>query len=317
MPYAVQFDTHGGPEVLTYRHVERPTPLPGERLIRVFAAGLNYIDTYHRTGYYPVPELPSGLGVEGAGVDEETGQRVAFVTSQPGAYAQYVCIPEHKLVPLPDDIEFDTAAAMMLKGMTARYLLRQTYPVSAGDMILVHAAAGGVGLILCQWAAYLGATVIGTVGSPEKAELARAHGCAHPILYRGEDVVKRVREITGGEGVQVVYDSVGRDTFEDSLACLKPRGLMVTFGQSSGAVTAFDPVLLSRNGSLFLTRPTLFQYIDTREELEENVRELFHVVREERVAIPVRQRFALAEAAEAHRALEARQTTGSTVLIVD
>ncbi|MFW6228355.1 MAG: quinone oxidoreductase family protein, partial [Alkalispirochaeta sp.] len=206
---------------------------------------------------------------------------------------------------------------MMLKGMTARYLLRQTYPVSAGETILVHAAAGGVGLILCQWAAYLGATVIGTVGSQEKAELARANGCHHPVLYREENVIDRVREITGGDGVAVVYDSVGKDTFEASMQCLRPRGLLVSFGQSSGAITAFDPVLLSRNGSLFMTRPTLFHYIAAREELEENSRELFSVVQGGNVKIPVMQRYHLDEASEAHRALEARETTGSTVFVID
>ena len=317
MPYAIQIDRHGGPEVLESRDVSMPTPGPGEVVVRVHAAGLNYIDTYHRTGYYPVPQLPTGLGVEGAGVVEGTGRRVAFVVPSPGTYQQYRCVPESQLVDLPAEIEFEQAAAMMLKGMTARFLLRQTYPVSSGDTILVHAAAGGVGLVLCQWAAHLGATVIGTVGSPEKAELARANGCAHPVLYREESVVERVREITDGAGVDVVYDSVGKDTFEQSLQCLRQRGLMVTFGQSSGAVAAFDPVLLSRHGSLFLTRPTLFNYIAEREALEENSAELFEVVTGGHVSIPVRQRFPVSQAADAHRALEARETTGSTVLLVD
>lgn len=315
--YGIQVERHGGPEVLKYGEIDQPEPGEGEVLVRVHAAGLNYIDTYHRTGYYPVPALPTGLGVEGAGVVEGTDRRVAFAVASPGTYQQYRTVPESQLVDIPDGIEFEAAAAMMLKGMTARYLLRQTYPVSAGDTILVHAAAGGVGLVLCQWAAYLGATIIGTVGSEEKAELARANGCTHPILYRTENVVDRVRELTGGTGVDVVYDSVGRDTFEQSLQCLRPRGLMVTFGQSSGAVTAFDPVHLSRNGSLFLTRPTLFHYVAEREALEENSRELFDVVLGGHVMIPVRQRFPLNEAAEAHRALESRRTTGSTVLIVD
>jgi NADPH2:quinone reductase len=220
-------------------------------------------------------------------------------------------------VDLPPQIAFEDAAAMMLKGMTARYLLRQTYPVSAGDTILVHAAAGGVGLVLCQWAAYLGVTVIGTVGSEDKARLARENGCTHPILYRSENVVERVKQLTDGRGVDVVYDSVGKDTFEDSLRCLRPRGLMVTFGQSSGPVTGFDPVQLSRNGSLFLTRPTLFHYVAQRAELEENSSELFDVVLNGHVKIPVRQRYPLKDAAQAHDALEARRTTGSTVLIVD
>lgn len=317
MTFGIQIDRHGGPEVLEYREFPTPTPGPGEVLVRVHAAGLNFIDTYHRTGYYPVPQLPAGLGVEGAGVVDGTDRRVAFAIPSAGTYQQYRCVPTSQLVDIPEEIGFEQAAAMMLKGMTARYLLRQTYPVSSGDTVLIHAAAGGMGTILVQWASYLGATVIGTVGSAEKAELTRAGGCDYPILYREENVVERVREITDGAGVDVVYDSVGRDTFDASLQCLRPRGLMVTFGQSSGAVEAFDPVQLSRAGSLFLTRPTLFHYIAEREELEENSRELFDVVSGGNVEIPVRQTFPLKDAAEAHRALEARKTTGSTVLIVD
>lgn len=326
MSYAIRFDRHGGPEVLEYREVSTPKPGAGEVLVRVHAAGLNFIDTYHRTGYYPLPGLPSGLGVEAAGEIEalgdgvkgwKVGQRVGYATARIGAYAQHQVVPAKELVGLPDSIDDVAAAGMLLKGMTARYLLRQTYPVSKDDVILVQAAAGGVGLILCQWAAYLGATVIGTVGSPEKAELARSNGCHHTILYREEDVAERVRKITHGEGVQVVYDSVGRSTFHASLSCLRQRGLMVTFGQSSGAVEAFDPVLLSRHGSLFLTRPTLFHYIAEPEELRENSEELFDVVSSGAVTIPVRQTMPLADAAEAHRALEGRRTTGSTVLIVD
>ena len=317
MQKGIQIDQHGGPEVLHYRDLQVPTPKEGEVLVRVRAAGLNFIDTYHRTGYYPLPALPSGLGVEGAGVVDGTDRRVAFAVPSIGTYQQYRVVPEEQLVDLPEDISFEAAAAMMLKGMTARYLLRQTYPVKAGDTILVHAAAGGVGLVLCQWASYLGATVIGTVGSREKADLATAHGCHHPIYYRKENVVSRVQEITAGAGVDVVYDSVGRDTFEKSMQCLHPRGLMVTFGQSSGAVEAFDPVMLSRHGSLFLTRPTLFHYVAEREELVENATELFGVVRGGHVKIPVRQQFPVQDAAEAHRALESRATTGSTVLIVD
>ena len=325
MPKSVQFTTHGGPDVLSVVETPKPEPVSGEVRIRLYAAGLNYIDTYHRTGYYPVPSLPSGIGLEGAGVIDaigpdvqgwSEGQRVAFVVTSLGTYAEYRTVPADRLVALPDEIEFEQAAGMMLKGMTARYLLRQTYPVSSEDAILVHAAAGGVGLILCQWAAYLGATVIGTVGSPEKAELARANGCAYPVLYREEDVVDRVREITGGDGVAVVYDSVGRDTMEQSLQCLRQRGLLVSFGQSSGPVEGFDPVMLSRHGSLFLTRPTLFHYVASREELEENAGELFSVVRSGNVTIPVRQRYGLDEAAEAHRALQARETTGSTVFVI-
>ncbi|MFA7566104.1 MAG: quinone oxidoreductase [Alkalispirochaeta sp.] len=326
MAQYVQFSKHGGPEVLTLAEGPKPEPGPGEVRVRLIAAGLNYIDTYHRTGYYPVPKLPSGIGLEGAGVvdalgsgvtDWKTGQRVAFVVTSLGSYAQFRTVPADRLVVLPDRMEFEQAAGMMLKGMTARYLLRQTYPVSSGETILVHAAAGGVGLILCQWAAFLGATVIGTVGSPEKAELARKNGCAYPVLYREEDVVERVRDITGGAGVSAVYDSVGKDTLTQSLQCLRPRGLLVSFGQSSGPVDQFDPVLLSRHGSLFMTRPTVFHYVATREELEENTAELFSVVQSGDVTIPVNQRYTLDQAAEAHRALENRETTGSTVFLID
>lgn len=326
MAFAIQCEKHGGPEVMEYREVPLRDPGPGEVRVRVHAAGLNYIDVYHRTGYYPSPALPIGLGMEGAGVVDAVGpgvtlwaggERVAYVAGPPGAYAQYHTVKADRLVRLPSDLDFEQAAAMMLKGMTVRYLLRQTYPVRAGETILVHAAAGGVGLILCQWARHLGATVIGTVGSREKAEIARDAGCTHPVLYREDSVVEAVHEITGGEGVGVVYDSVGQDTFEQSLACLRPRGLMVSFGQSSGAVDAFDPVLLSRNGSLYLTRPTIFDYTGTRDELMENAQELFSVVSDGAVQIPVRGRFPLAEAARGHQALENRQTTGSTVFVVE
>ncbi len=322
----VQFARHGGPEVLALAEREIPLPGEGEVTVRLYAAGLNYIDTYHRTGYYPVPQLPSGIGLEGAGVIESVGsgvtgwkegQRIAFVVTSPGSYADHRTVPAGSLIALPDDVEFEQAAGMMLKGMTARYLLRQTYPVSSEETILVHAAAGGVGLILCQWAAYLGVTVIGTVGSPEKADLARRNGCTHAVLYRQEDVVQRVRDITEGAGVSVVYDSVGKDTLEQSLQCLRSRGLLVSFGQSSGPVQGFDPVLLSRHGSLYLTRPTLFHYVEAREELEENSAELFSVVLSGAVKIPVNQRYPLDKAAEAHRALETRETTGSTVFIMD
>lgn len=326
MPWAVQIDEFGGPEVLTWREVVMPKPGDGELLVRITAAGLNFIDTYHRTGYYPVPSLPATLGMEGVGHIAEigpgvtgwtVGDRVGFAGPRRGTYAQYHVVPESSAVALPDEIEDVQAAAMMLKGMTARYLLRQCYDVGPGDTILVHAAAGGVGSILVQWAHYLGATVIGTVGSVEKAERARSYGCDHPVLYREEEVVDRVREITDGRGVEVVYDSVGRDTFEQSLSCLRPRGLMVTFGQSSGAVEAFDPVMLSRHGSLFLTRPVLFDYIKAREEIDANAGELFALVSRGVLDIPARQTFPISEAADAHRALEARATQGSTVLIVD
>ena len=314
----------GAPDVLVYESFDPGTPGEGEVLIAQEAAGLNFIDVYHRTGYYPLPALPHGIGMEAAGEVVETGpgvdwlqrgDRVAYVTPPPGAYATERVIPAAKLLKLPDGIGNQLAAGMMLKGLTAQYLLRQTYQVAPGETILVHAAAGGVGLILCQWANHLGARVIGTVGSEEKAELAKAHGCEFPILYRQEDVVKRVKEITDGEGCPVVYDSVGKDTFEKSLDCLKRRGVLVSFGQSSGPVEPVPPVLLSRKGSLYLTRPTLFDYTATRLELEAAAEDLFAVVEAGKVSIEVNQRFALSEAAEAHRALEARKTTGSTILV--
>lgn len=325
MAQAVRFDRHGGPDVLHVTDVPTPDPGPDEVVVRVVAAGLNYIDTYHRTGYYPVAALPSGIGVEGAGIVAQVGasvatwqpgDRVAWVLATPGSCAEMVVVPAGRLVRVPPSISLEAAAAMMLKGMTARYLLKETYAVKRGDTILVQAAAGGVGLILTQWAASLDVTVIGTVGSEEKAELARAAGCTYPILYRDEDVAARVNEITGGEGVPVVYDSVGRDTMAASLASLRRRGVLVSFGQSSGAVEGFDPVLLSRHGSLYLTRPTLFHYIATRDELETTAGDLFAAVTDGLVSIPVRQRWPLAAIADAHRALEGRATVGSTVLDV-
>ena len=291
--------------------------------MRQHAAGLNFIDVYHRTGLYPQP-LPFTPGVEGAGVVElvgdgvehvEAGDRVAYA-GPIGGYAEVRLIDADRLVKLPDDFGFDLAAAMMLQGMTARMLLRSVYPVAAGDMILVHAAAGGVGLILCQWAAALGATVIGTVSTDDKADLARAHGCQHPIVYTRQDFVAEVERITSGAKLPVVYDSVGSDTFRRSLDCLRPRGLMVSFGQSSGPVEPFSPNLLQQKGSLFLTRPTLFHYIASRAELEASTAELFEIVGSGGVRIEVKQRFPLAEAADAHRALEARATSGSTILTV-
>ncbi len=298
-------------------------PGPGEALVRHTAIGLNFIDTYHRTGLYPV-DLPCGLGIEAAGVVEavgpgvtevSVGDRVAYGGGPIGAYSQTRVMPAAHLVTLPGGIGDEQAAAMMIKGLTAQYLLRQTYRVEPGNTVLVHAAAGGVGLILCQWAAALGATVIGTVGSDAKAELARNHGCRHPIVYTREDFVEKVRALTGGVGVPVVYDSVGRATWEGSLDCLRRRGLMVTFGNASGPVPAFEPGLLALKGSLFVTRPTLFSYASTREELLAMSRELFDVVENGTVRIEVRQRFPLERAADAHRALEARETTGSTVLL--
>jgi NADPH2:quinone reductase len=326
MSWAVQIDRFREPEELVYREVEQPKAGVGEVLVRVGAAGLNYIDTYHRTGYYPIPSLPATLGVEGAGTIVEIGrdatnvsigQRVGFVGPMRGAYAQYHVVPANATIPLPDWIDDVHAAAMLLKGMTVRYLVRQCFDVRRGTTVLVHAAAGGVGSILVQWAHELGATVIGTVGSDEKAHLAESLGCDHAIRYREQSVSERVREITDGRGVDVVYDSVGRDTIEESLASLRTRGLLVSFGQSSGAIEGFDPVVLSRHGSLFLTRPTLFDYIAERTELGENAADLFGVVSRGAVTIPARQTYPLADAAEAHRALQARETQGSTVLVVD
>ena len=324
MPHAIRFHEAGGPEVLRWEEVEVGAPASGQVRLRQTAVGLNFIDTYHRTGLYPVPEFPSGIGLEAAGVVEAVGpdvaelrpgDRVAYASPPIGAYAEARLMPADRLVKLPDDIDDRTAAAMMLQGMTAQYLLRRTHRVAPGETILVHAAAGGVGLILCQWAKHLGATVIGTVGSEEKAAVARAHGCDHPILYRTENVVDRVREITGGAGVPVVYDSVGKDTFASSLDCLAPLGLMVTFGSSSGPVPPVDVAVLSAKGSLFLTRPTLFTYTAKRADLPASATDLFDVVRRGAVRIAVNQTYPLREAAQAHRDLEARRTTGSTVLL--
>jgi NADPH:quinone reductase len=324
MPHAIRIYQTGGPEVLQWEEVSVPAPGPGEVRIRHTAVGLNYIDVYHRTGLYPIGDLPSGLGLEGAGevvaVGPEVahfkpGDRVAYAHGPLGAYSTERVIPAQRLVPLPDGIDTELAAAMMLQGMTARYLLRRTYRVKAGDTILFHAAAGGVGLIACQWAKHLGATVIGTVGSSAKAELAKAHGCDHPILYKEEDFVARVRELTDGRGVAAVYDSVGQETFLKSLDCLQPLGIMVSFGQSSGPVESFNPGLLAAKGSLYLTRPSLMVYIAAREDLLESATDLFGVVQSGAVKIEVNQRYPLAEAARAHTDLEARKTSGSTLLM--
>ena len=325
MSKAIRIHEVGGPDALRYETVEVGSPGPGEALLRQTAAGLNYIDTYQRSGLYPLPSLPAVLGMEGAGVVEavgegvtevEIGDRVAYSMAI-GAYAERRVVPSKVLVRLPDGIGDEQGAAMMLKGCTAQYLLRRTYRVESGDTILIHAAAGGVGLIVCQWAKHLGATVIGTVGGPDKAALAKAHGCDHAIDYKTEDWIKRVREITSGAGLPVVYDSVGNDTFMSSLDCLRPRGLMVSFGQSSGAIAPFDPGVLAQKGSLFLTRPSLAIYVATREELEATAADLFDVVLAGAVAIEVNQTYPLEEAASAHRDLEARKTTGSTVLRID
>ena len=324
MVHAVRIHRPGGPEALSWDEVEVGEPGPGQVRLRQTAVGLNFIDVYHRTGLYPVPSLPAVLGMEAAGVVEavgpgvtglRAGDRVAYGGGPLGAYAEARLIPADRVVKLPDAIPDKIAAAMMLQGMTAHYLLRRTYRVKAGETILIHAAAGGVGLIACQWAKALGATVIGTVGSPDKAELARAHGCDHPVLYRSEDFVARVKEITGGEGVPVVYDSVGKDTFFRSLDCLKPLGMMVLFGQSSGPVPPIDLALLAQKGSLFVTRPTLMVYVAKRADLEAAAAELFQVVTEGKVKIEVNQTYPLKDVARAHRDLEARKTTGSTVLL--
>lgn len=313
----------GGPDVLTWDEVDLPAPGPGEVRLRHTAIGLNFIDTYHRTGLYPVP-LPAVLGTEAAGVVEELGEgvtglavgdRVAYATGPMGAYAEARNLVASVLVKVPADIDDRTAAAAMLKGMTAHYLLEIGRVKETRPTILVHAAAGGVGLLLVRWAKHMGATVIGTAGSDEKAELARANGCDHVIHYRTENVPARVHELTNDRKVDVVYDSVGRDTFHDSLASLRPRGLMVSFGQSSGAVPAFEPRLLAANGSLFFTRPTLHDYVRKRDELERRASDLFAAITGGVVVVRVAQTYPLERAADAHRDLEARRTTGSTVLL--
>jgi NADPH2:quinone reductase len=323
MAKVIRVHEHGGPEVLRYEDVDVPAPGPGEASVRHTAIGVNYVDTYYRTGLYP-STLPTGLGTEGAGTVEavgsevgrvRVGQRVAYAGGAPGAYSERRTMPADRLVPLPDEIGDEAAAAMMLKGMTAQYLLRRTYRVEQGDTILVHAAAGGVGLIMCQWAKHLGATVIGTVGSDAKAAVARAHGCDHVIVYTREDFAARVKDLTDGEGLPVVYDSVGRTTWEGSLDCLRPFGLMVSFGNASGPVAPFSPLVLAQKGSLYLTRPTLVTHTARREDLLASATELFAVVTSGAVKIEVNQRFPLTEAARAHAALEGRQTTGSTVLL--
>lgn len=324
MPSAVRIHELGGPEVLKFEEIAVGSPGPGEVKVRHTAIGLNFIDTYFRSGLYPAPNgLPFIPGNEAAGVIVEVGagvtefapgDRVAYGTAL-GAYCTERVMSAAPLLKLPASIPDETAAAMMLKGMTARYLLRQTYPVKAGDTILVQAAAGGVGLILCQWASHLGATVIGTVGSAEKAELARANGATYVINYRDEDFVARVKEITEGALCDVVYDGVGQATYPASLDCLRPRGMFVSFGNASGAIQNFSLLALSQKGSLYATRPTLFTHVATRDALVANAKDLFEVVGSGVVKIAVDQRYKLADAAEAHRELEARRTTGSTVLL--
>ena len=323
MPHAIRIHKTGHPEVLQWEEVEVGDPGPGQIKISQEAAGLNFIDVYHRTGLYK-QQLPFTPGVEGAGTVEavgpevtnvKKGDRVAYAGPL-GGYAEERLIDADRVVKLPKSISCEQAAGMMLQGMTAQMLLRSVFPVHEGDMILVHAAAGGVGLIMCQWAAALGATVIGTVGTEEKAELARAHGCAHPIVYSKQDFVAEVKRITAGDMLPVVYDSVGRDTFMKSLDCLKVRGLMVSFGNASGAPAPIAPGILAQKGSLYLTRPTLFHYIATREQLAQSANELFDMVSSGKVKVEVQQRFALKDAADAHRALQARRTTGSTILTI-
>ncbi|MDN7666469.1 quinone oxidoreductase family protein [Burkholderia vietnamiensis] len=323
MPKAIRYDQPGGPEVMKWVDVEVGEPQAGEVRIRQHAVGLNYIDVYFRTGLYPQP-LPGGLGMEAAGevtaVGDgvsalKAGDRVAYVGQPPGAYAQERVMPAERLVKLPDAIGYDDAASVMLQGLTAHYLLRRTYPVKAGDTILIHAAAGGVGLLVCQWAKALGATVIGTVGSDEKAALASAHGCDHPIVYTRENFTQRVKEITNGAGVPVVYDSIGKDTYIGSLDCLAPLGYFVSFGNASGPLPPIDSKEFSSRGSLFFTRPTLFSYIAKRADLEAAAAELFDVILSGKVKTSINQRYPLAEVGRAHADLESRKTTGSTVLV--
>jgi NADPH2:quinone reductase len=323
MSYAVTIHETGGPDVLRYEEVTDEPPRPGEVTVRHTAIGLNMIDTYHRSGLYPLP-LPHGIGMEAAGVVEAVGEgvtglavgdRVGYAGGAPGAYRERRNLRADILIPLPADIADEQAAAMLLQGMTVEYLIRRTFRVEAGMTVLFHAAAGGVGLIACQWLAHLGATVIGTVGSDEKAALARAHGCHHTVVYTRESFVARVKELTAGAGVPVAYDSVGKDTFLGSLECLRRRGMLVGFGNASGKPDPFDPLLLSRMGSLYLTRPTLFDYTATREELLASAAALFDVVRRGVVKVEARQRFPLREVAEAHRAIESRRTMGATILL--
>lgn len=323
MVHAIRIHEYGGPDVLRWEDVDVGSPGPGEVRLRHKALGLNYIDTYHRTGLYPLGALPAVIGMEGAGeviaigtgvAEFAVGDRVAYANPI-GAYAEERLIPAERLVKLPASIGFETAAAMMLQGMTVQYLLRRTFKVGPQAVMLLHAAAGGVGLIACQWARHLGATIIGTVGSDEKAKLAKAAGCTHVINYRNEDFVARVREITAGAGCDVVYDAIGKDTYPGSLDCLKPFGLWVSYGNASGKIEGFDLGLLAAKGSLYATRPTLFTYVAKRADLVASATELFDMVERGIVSINVNQTYPLREAAQAHRDLEGRKTTGSTVLL--
>lgn len=323
MVKAIRFDKTGGPDVLKWVDVDVGEPGSGEVRIKQHAVGLNYIDVYFRSGLYPMP-LPGGLGMEAAGevtavgpgvAGLKVGDRVAYAARPPGAYAQERVLAAAALVKLPDALGYDDAASVMLQGLTAQYLLRRTYRVKAGDTILIQAAAGGVGLLVCQWAKALGATVIGTVGSDEKAELAAAHGCDYPIVYTRENFTKRVKEITNGAGVPVVYDSIGKDTFQGSLDCLAPLGMFVSFGNASGPLPLIDSSEFAGRGSLFFTRPTLFSYIAKRSDLDAMTADLFEMLASGKVKTMIRQRYPLAEAARAHADLEARRTTGSTILV--
>ena len=323
MTKAIRIHTPGGPEALVWEDVTVGDPGPGEARVRHTAIGLNYIDTYHRSGANKLP-LPAVIGQEGAGVvvavgpgvtDVKKGDRVAYAGGPVGAYSEERLIPADRLVPLPEGISDDEAAAMMLKGLTVQYLFRQTKRLQAGDTILFHAAAGGVGLVACQWAKALGVTMIGTVSSDEKAELARSRGCTHTIVYTRENFVDRVKALTGGKGVPVVYDGVGKDTFPGSLDCLSPRGLWVLFGASSGAPPALDMGMLAARGSLYATRPTLFTYSAARADLLAMAREMFDLMKAGKLSAEINQTFPLAKAADAHRALQGRQTTGATLLL--
>ena len=323
MPHAIRVHQPGGPEVMQWEEVTVGDPGPGQARVRHTAVGLNYIDTYHRSGLYKLP-MPTGLGSEGAGIveavgagvtDVKAGDRVAYSGGAPGAYAELRVMLVDRLVKLPDGVAERTAATLMLKGLTVQYLFRQTYPLKSGETILFHAAAGGVGLIACQWARALGVTMIGTVGSDEKAAIAKAHGCTHTIVYTRENFVERVKELTGGKGVPVVYDGVGKAMFPASLDCLVPRGLYVNFGNASGPVPPFDMLMLSAKGSLYVTRPTLVTYTSTRPALLAMADEMFGLVKAGKIVNEARQTYALKDAAQAHRDLEARNTTGSTLLL--
>lgn len=324
MTHAIRIHEIGGPQVLRWEEVELADPRPGEAIVRHTAIGLNFIDTYHRSGVYSLPSLPHVLGVEAAGVVEaigddvtevEVGERVGYAATPPGAYSERRVVPAERLVPLPDGLDDEVAAAAMVKGMTVEFLIRRTYRVQEGDWVLFHAAAGGVGSLAVQWLKRLGAIVIGTVGTDEKAEIVRELGCDHPIVYTREDFVERVLEITDGRGVDVVYDSVGKATFRRSLKTLRKRGMLVGFGNASGRPDAIEPLELARHGSLFMTRPTLFDYTGTRPELLESSSELFSAIASGDVRVQVNQKWPLSDAAEAHRALEGRLTTGSSVLV--